>query len=121
VALKRRLIPDAPALDPRQKPRGVFDFDEMFTAPVCGFGTALNYYRVCSSAQFVPEIRLPTWVLAAADDPLVPASMFAELKPPPSVTLHLAPCGGHLGFIGARNGDPDRRWMDWRVVEWATA
>lgn len=114
------LIPDAPQLDARYQPRGVFDFDEMFTAPVCGFGTALNYYRLCSSAQFVPEIQVPTLILAAADDPLVPRQMFADLRLSDEVTLNLAPAGGHLGFIGRRNGDPDRRWMDWRVVEWAT-
>lgn len=117
---KRRLIPDAPQLDARHKPRGVFDFDEMFTAPVCGFGTALNYYRLCSSNQFVPGIRVPTLILAADDDPLVPRRMFADLRLPGAVTLNLAPSGGHLGFIGRNNGDPDRRWMDWRVVEWAT-
>jgi predicted alpha/beta-fold hydrolase len=115
-----RLIPDAPRLDPRHQPRGVFDFDEIFTAPVCGFGTALNYYRLCSSAQFVPEIRVPTMILAAADDPLVPRQTLTDLRLSKAVKLHLAPSGGHLGFIGRRNDDPDRRWMDWRVVEWAT-
>jgi len=110
--LQRQLIPDAPRLDARHRPRGVFDFDEMFTAPVCGFGTALNYYRLCSSAQFVPEIRVPTLLLAAADDPLVPRQMFADLRLSDEVTLNLAPSGGHLGFIGRNNGDPDRRWMD---------
>lgn len=120
LGIQQRLLPDAPRLDARHQPRGVFDFDEMFTAPVCGFGTALNYYRLCSSAQFVPEIRVPTLILAAADDPLVPRQMFADLRLSSAVTLHLAPSGGHLGFIGRHNGDPDRRWMDWRVVDWAT-
>jgi hypothetical protein len=119
IDAKRRLIPEAPPLDARHHPRGVFDFDEMYTAPVCGFGTALNYYRLCSSAQFVPEIRVPTLIVAAADDPLVPRQMFADLRLSNEVTLSLAPSGGHLGFIGRQNGDPDRRWMDWRVVEWA--
>ncbi|MBI3865853.1 MAG: alpha/beta fold hydrolase [Planctomycetia bacterium] len=114
----RARIPDAPGLPANVVPRGVFDFDEMFTAPVCGFGTALNYYRLCSSAQFVPEIRLPTQILAAADDPLVPGAMFGELRLSPAVHLALSRSGGHLGFIARRNGDPDRRWMDWRVVDW---
>jgi predicted alpha/beta-fold hydrolase len=26
--------------------------------------------------------------------------------------------GGHLGFIGQPGIDPDRRWMDWRTIEW---
>jgi hypothetical protein len=114
----KKLIPDAPMLPEKNIPRGVFDFDEMFTAPVCGFGTALNYYRQCSSAQFIPEIRVPTMILAAADDPLVPGAVFADLRLSPAVQLNVPRSGGHLGFIGQRNGDADRRWMDWRVVEW---
>ena len=119
LAALRRLIPDAPILAATARPRGVFEFDEAFTAPVCGFGTAANYYRLCSSAQFIPDIRVPTSILAAADDPLVPPDVFRELRLSPAVKLHLPNSGGHLGFIGRRNGDPDRRWMDWRVVEWA--
>jgi predicted alpha/beta-fold hydrolase len=120
VAALHRLIPDAPSLPAKRVPLGVFDFDEMFTAPVCGFGTALNYYRLCSSAQFVPEIRIPTQILAAGDDPLVPGEVFADLRLSPTVTLNVPRSGGHLGFISRRNGDADRHWMDWRVVEWVT-
>lgn len=120
VAEQRRQIPQIPALDKKRLPRGVWEFDEAFTAPVCGFGTAANYYRLSSSAQFVPEIRLPTLILAAADDPLVPGEMIRNLNVPEAVTLCLTRSGGHLGFIGRSNGDPDRRWMDWRVVEWST-
>ena len=114
-------VPDAPGLERGRPPRGVFEFDEAFTAPVCGFGTAANYYRLCSSAQFIPEIRVPTLILAAADDPLVPGPTFASLQLPKAVELRLTRSGGHLGFIGRKNGDPDRRWMDWRIVEWATS
>lgn len=120
IAAQRLSIPDAPALDIGQRPRGVFEFDDAFTAPVCGFGTAANYYRLCSSAQFISDIRVPTLILAAADDPLVPGRMFDPLRLSVAVTLHLTHSGGHLGFIGRRNGDPDRRWMDWRVVEWSS-
>jgi predicted alpha/beta-fold hydrolase len=119
VEAQRLRISDAPGLDLCRRPRGVFEFDEAFTAPVCGFGTAANYYRLCSSAQFIPQIRVPTLILAANDDPLVPGAMFAGLQLSPVVKLHLTASGGHLGFIGRNNGDPDRRWMDWRVVEWA--
>jgi hypothetical protein len=121
VAVLRSLDSGAPMLDPRRAPRGVYEFDEAFTAPVCGFGTAANYYRLCSSKQFLPAIRIPTLLLAAADDPLIPSQVFADLSSSPSLTLHVARSGGHLGFIGRRNGDPDRRWMDWRVIEWAVS
>jgi hypothetical protein len=35
--------------------------------------------------------------------------------------LVITPCGGHLGFIGSGGSDPDRRWLDWRIIEWMTS
>jgi predicted alpha/beta-fold hydrolase len=124
VAERRRTVPETvvpPQWPDRKAGDGIRQFDERFTAPVSGFGTAANYYRLCSSAQFVPEIRVPTMILAAADDPLVPGCAFERLTVPRDVTLHLTRHGGHLGFLARPNGDPDWRWMDWRVVEWCCA
>jgi len=113
--------PHAAAVEFVRRPKQLREIDDWFTAPVCGFGTADNYYRQCSSAPLLPEIRLPTLIMAAADDPLVPLHSFASARLSPSTTLRVTPHGGHLGFIGARGTDPDRRWMDWRVVDWVLA
>ncbi|MEX2118279.1 MAG: alpha/beta fold hydrolase [Pirellulales bacterium] len=108
---------DSPTVDFVQPPKRLWEFDEFFTAPVCGFGTAGNYYRLCSSAQFVPRIRLPTLIIASRDDPLVPSQTLQALPSNPAVRLHLASHGGHLGFVGRLGHDADRRWLDWRIVE----
>jgi predicted alpha/beta-fold hydrolase len=60
-------------------------------------------------------------ILTADDDPIVPGCVFEDATLSPAIELHLTDQGGHLGYIAARNGDPDRRWLDWRVVQWATA
>jgi predicted alpha/beta-fold hydrolase len=101
-------------------PRGIAEFDAAFTAPMSGFASAEEYYRRCSAAQFLPDIRIPALILASADDPLVPVAAFDRIDLPSTVSLCLTRHGGHLGFLGRANGDPDRRWMDWRVVEWCT-
>lgn len=113
--------PHAVSVEFARRPKKLWEIDDWFTAPVCGFGTAENYYRQASSAPLLPDIKIPTLILAAADDPLVPAHMLRELRLSPSTTLRIAPRGGHLGFIGARSTDPDRRWLDWRVVDWVVA
>ena len=119
IAERSARAPHAVRIDFSRTPRHLREIDDWFTAPVCGFGTADNYYRQCSSAPLLPEIRLPTLIVTAADDPLVPLHSYARLRLSSSTTLRIAPHGGHLGFIGARSkSDPDRRWLDWRVVEW---
>jgi len=114
---------DSPAtsadrIDP--PPRTLYEFDDHFTAPVCGFGTAERYYRACSAEQFVPDIRIPTLILAARDDPLIAFEPFERLRLPQAVRLVATDGGGHIGFIARRGLDPDRWWMDWRLVEWVT-
>ncbi len=118
IRQRARRVPGAAVFPPGAKPRSLYELDDRFTAPVCGFGTAEQYYRQSSSAQFVPGIRRPTLIVTAADDPLIPIAMFGRLKLPPSAVLHVAPGGGHLGFIARRGCDPDRRWIDWRILEW---
>lgn len=114
----RSLVPDAAMVAFARRPRRLIELDDVYTAQVCGFGTAENYYRQCSSGPMLSEIRLPTLILASRDDPLVPAHAYGCFALSECVTLRLSEGGGHLGFIAARSRDPDRRWMDWRVVEW---
>jgi hypothetical protein len=115
------LVSDSPLENPSCHPRTLREFDELFTAPKSGFASAEDYYKRSSSAAHIPQIRIPTLILAARDDPLVPAHPFDALDLPPAVRLHVADSGGHLGYIArSRGGDPDRRWMDWRVVDWIT-
>ena len=53
------------------KMRNFREFDNHFTAPVHGFGTAANYYDTCSSRQFLRSIEKPTLILHASDDPFM--------------------------------------------------
>jgi predicted alpha/beta-fold hydrolase len=116
-----RQTPGAVRAPESRVPRTLFELDDLMTAPINGFGNAERYYRECSSAPFVPQIARPTLILAAADDPLIPVEIFERLQLPAAVQLHIAPGGGHLGFIARRHGDADRRWMDWRLLDWVLA
>lgn len=97
-------------------PRTLLEFDDRYTAIKSGFSGAVEYYARCSSLPLLTNIRVPTLIIAAADDPLIPASIFADLSASSAVQLHIAPSGGHLGFIGRSGADPDRRWLDWRLL-----
>jgi len=99
-------------------PRRLFEFDELFTAPASGFDSAHHYYSEASSRDHLHRIRVHTTILASSDDPVVDPRPLQSVRLPENVQLLLSRHGGHLGFIGRSGVDPDRRWMDWRVVEW---
>lgn len=99
------------------RPTRLVDFDDAFTAPLSGFGDAATYYRRCSAAPLLPDIRVPTTILAAADDPIVPIAPLRSATSGASVALMTSSHGGHLGFIASDTG----RWMDRAVVALVTA
>jgi predicted alpha/beta-fold hydrolase len=97
--------------------RSFIEFDDAFTAPLNGFGNALNYYARTSCGAVLGEIHTPTLIVHALDDPfmqrdIVPAA--AALSS--SVTLELAEHGGHVGFIGRGPlGQPDW-WLERHIA-----
>jgi predicted alpha/beta-fold hydrolase len=121
IEVNRRLRPDVPPLNVKRRLKTLIEFDDAYTGPICGFGTADNYYTTSSAHRHVANIRLPTLILTAADDPLVPIAAFDALSLPNAVQLHITNHGGHLGYVGKNGVDADRRWMDWRIVDWVKA
>lgn len=113
-----RLRPDFAPL-PQPLPRTLYEFDDRFTAPHGGYPDAAAYYSHSSALTRINAIRLPTLILTAADDPLVPVEMFEEQRStwPDQVQLAITSGGGHLGYVGSGHPDPDSRWLDWRVCE----
>jgi uncharacterized protein len=93
------------------------DFDDLFTAPRCGFADARDYYRRSSAQPLIPRIRVPALILTARDDPFVAVAPFEELTLPSHVELVIAERGGHLGFLG-RDGGGGVRWAERKVGDW---
>jgi uncharacterized protein len=115
---RRQLVPDLHDNGLVRLPGRLVHFDDQFVAPVAGFEGAREYYRAASSGPVLREIGIPTLIVAAEDDPLVPIEIFDQWVMSPLVDLLIARHGGHLGFIGPTRGDPDSYWLDWRLVRW---
>jgi predicted alpha/beta-fold hydrolase len=113
---------DSPLAKHGRAPRGVFEFDDLYTAPLADFGGAAHYYEIASASRHCHRIDVPTLILGAADDPLIPPETLSTLPSTAAVTVRVERSGGHLGFLASRRtADPDRHWMDWRIIEWLTA
>ncbi|MBL8353205.1 MAG: alpha/beta fold hydrolase [Burkholderiaceae bacterium] len=95
-----------PGLFSREKmlaARDLYDFDNVFTAPLHGFRDTDDYWSRASAKPHLARIRIPALVLNARNDPFVPA---ASLPRPGAVGRHVTlwqPAhGGHVGFPGGR-------------------
>lgn len=118
IAARNTLVPNAHSRPLLPRPRRLMDFDSLFTAPLSGFADVHDYYARASSGPLLRNISIPTLIIAAASDPIVPVACFEQTTYSPTTLLLIAPCGGHLGFIAAKNHDPDLRWLDWRILDW---
>ncbi|MEO2021582.1 MAG: alpha/beta fold hydrolase [Pirellulaceae bacterium] len=121
VRLRSQRVAAARGLDPGVQPGSVLEFDDGYTAPVSGFQDAGDYYARCSAGPLLKSIEVSTRILVAEDDPVVPVEIFSEVPVSQHVGLFKTRYGGHLGYLGVRGIDSDRRWMDWRIVDWITS
>ncbi|HVC38294.1 MAG TPA: hydrolase [Gammaproteobacteria bacterium] len=91
------------------------EFDDKLTAPLHGYRDADDYYRRCSSRFFLKNIRVPTLILHAIDDPFMsPASVPREDELSSAVTLELSRKGGHVGFVNGSLLYPNM-WLGNRI------
>jgi uncharacterized protein len=97
--------------------RSITDFDNAFTCPLWGFNDANDYYTKCSCNQFIPEIRLPTLIVNAQNDPIlhVDSHPIKECRNHQCVYLELPPEGGHVGFV--YDNLHINHWSEQRAIE----
>ncbi|MDH5207969.1 MAG: alpha/beta fold hydrolase [Burkholderiaceae bacterium] len=91
---------DAAAL---RSARDLYDFDNLYTAPVHGFRDTLDYWTRASAKPLLANVRVPHLVLNARNDPFVPASSLPTVAEVSSeVVLEQPDEGGHIGFASGR-------------------
>ena len=116
--VRRRQLARPDAIIPagwfERPPRNMREFDETFTAPVCGFTSAAHYYQSASARQFLSEITIPTLIIAAQDDPVIPFEPFTQTDLSASTQLRAPRHGGHIGFVTARGPS----WLDHQIIDW---
>ena len=95
------------------------EFDDAVTAPLHGFAGKDDYYAQSSSIRFLGQIRTPTLILNAADDPF----MSRDMLPPESalaeaVTLEVSDAGGHVGFVEGGTPWQPRYYLPKRLMQY---
>jgi len=119
---RQRLRPDLYAEGLERGPRTIREWDDAITAPYGGYASADEYYARSSAGPRLERLSTPALVLAAADDPMIPAEAVARWPLPPGghVSRELLPTGGHVGFTGATTA-PAGFWAAERVMHYLEA
>lgn len=120
IRMKMEIMPDR--IDDRnyRSIKSFKEFDDRYTAPMNGFRDAHDYWERASCKPFLPNIRIPTLLVSAADDPFLPHPCYPleEAKANPNFLLEIPSKGGHAGFVTFNaHGE---YWSESRAVEFCS-
>lgn len=119
MARKMRLFPQIYSPDGLRSIRSIREFDDRITAPHSGYRNAADYYFRASAARVISQIRVPSLVLTAQDDPMIPFAIFdaTRVTENPNIEFVAPAHGGHCAFV-SRHAGRERFWAEARIVEW---
>ena len=100
-----------------RKVNNIEDFDTHITAPIFGYNTAHEYYRLSSCVLRIPTITIPTLCITALDDPISVEECLPwnEILQNKNIALICTRNGGHLGWFTSSKSN---RWIDY--LDWKT-
>ncbi len=91
-------------------------YDASIIVPMHGFSDVDRYYLEASSGRYLPKVRVPTILLHAEDDPMVPIDTVRPWLEDASrsVRVKVSRHGGHIGWLA---GFDESSW----IKGWATS
>ena len=121
IIAKQALFPEELSLEPLQQIKTLVEFDDRYVAPLHGFRDAADYYAQCSSRQFLPDIKVPTLIVNAQNDPiLAPECYLPDGHPDHKTVVFLAPRqGGHCGFLPQGHRPGNNYWSEDVALQFA--
>ncbi len=94
------------------------DIDDLFAPNYWGFKDRQDYYKVCSSQAYIPEVKIPALILSSIDDPVVDNTPLFTMETNPNTDVLLTQAGGHIGFLGWGTRYDEVRWSDQAIDNW---
>ncbi len=108
LRIKKALYPDHYSLDEWFRIRDLREQTRWLIENLTPFPDLPTYLEGYSVAgDYLAGLTLPTLIITAADDPIIPVSDFRELPDVPALDVEVLERGGHCGFI-----------QNWRMDSW---
>lgn len=110
-----------------ERANSIWGFDHELVINKLGFSSVEEYYEASSALHLLPNLKKPTLILYAADDPMFDPKIIPDLQAfcadNRAIELVLTDHGGHVGYLGSQVGqsqakDPDPWWAWNRILNW---
>jgi len=94
---------------PLSRFRSLRDMTDFFVTRYTEYPDLVSYLRgYAITGERLAQLAVPSSILLADDDPVVPAGSVARLAKPANLTIHRTRWGGHCGFL-----------VDYRLQTWS--
>tara|TARA_B100000989_G_scaffold291695_1_gene266510 strand:+ start:26239 stop:27195 length:957 start_codon:yes stop_codon:yes gene_type:complete len=116
IQKKFSLIDSPISLDNITHWRNFWEFDDKVTAPLHGFNGVYDYYHQASSRRYIKNIKTPTLIIHAKDDPFMTQDVIPKADELSDYTqLLVSEKGGHVGFISGHTPGRAEYWLEQRI------
>lgn len=119
LRIKARLFPERYRFGDLKRFRGLRDMTDYFVRDYSEYPDLASYlagYALVGDA--LATITVPTLLVAAADDPVIPSCDVPRLARPASLQVIVTERGGHCGFLPSLRGES---WIDGVMAHWFAA
>ena len=108
LTAKARLYPDRYDFSDVMAVGSIREMTERLLRRYSPYGSARDYFNGYTlTHDALAGIRVPTIIITATDDPIIPVADFHDLELSPATQLMVLPHGGHNGFV-----------QGWRLNGW---
>lgn len=112
---KLRLFPELGYGEALRTCKSLRTMNDYFVPHLTEFKRPLDYFMGYAIAgDVLGELRVPSHIIAAADDPVIDVRHFDHIARPDSLSVEITSHGGHCGFIKSCRMDS---WIDERIAE----
>jgi len=118
---KEKIFPREVDLTGYDEIKNFRQFDDRYTAPIHGFKDADHYWAQCSSRRYIRNIKIPTLIVNAKDDPFLSEACYPhdEVDANKHVKLETPATGGHVGFVSFNKSN--LYWSEQRAIAFLDA